>query len=64
MDLALIMIILGVLLSIGTVALFAVLVVAIRAEDRNHTPAGTLSRRVLGTYAHHCPHTATCTGRR
>ncbi|MGN9840581.1 tyrosine-type recombinase/integrase [Nonomuraea sp. H19] len=32
-----------------------VLVAVIRIEDRRHAPAGTLSRRLLGTYAHHCP---------
>ncbi|MEU8361480.1 hypothetical protein AB0C27_36240 [Nonomuraea sp. NPDC048882] len=51
MDLALFVVILALALSVAAVALFVVLVVVIRAEDRRHTPTGTLSRRLLGTYA-------------
>ncbi|MFI7639106.1 hypothetical protein [Nonomuraea sp. NPDC049400] len=63
MDLGLFVVFLGLALSIGTLTLFAVLVIVIRAEDRRHAPTGTLSRRLLGTHAHHCPQAA-CPGRR
>lgn len=51
MDLGLFVVFLALALSIATLALFAALVVVIRAEDRRHAPTGTLSRRLLGTYA-------------
>ncbi|MFG6195418.1 hypothetical protein [Nonomuraea sp. JJY05] len=53
MDLALFVVFLGLVLSVATLALFVVLVAVIRAEDRRHAPTGTLSRRLLGTHAHH-----------
>ncbi|GIH78304.1 hypothetical protein [Planobispora longispora] len=63
MDIALVAVFLGLILSIATLALFVVLVAVIRAEDRRHAPTGALSHRLLGTYAHRCP-PAACTGRR
>jgi hypothetical protein len=62
-DVGLFVVVLALVLSVATLALFIVLVAAIRVEDRRHTPTGTLSRRLLGTYAHHCQPT-TCAGRR
>jgi hypothetical protein len=59
-DLALFVVFLALVLSVATVALFVVLVAVIRAEDRRHAPTGTLSRRLLGTYARR----PTCVGRR
>ncbi|MEV5500550.1 hypothetical protein AB0M50_34630 [Nonomuraea fuscirosea] len=63
MDFGLFVVFLGLALSIVTLTLFAVLVTVIRVEDRRHVPTGILSRRLLGTHAHHCPPTA-CPGRR
>ncbi|MEV1171799.1 hypothetical protein [Nonomuraea sp. NPDC049784] len=51
MDLALFVVFLALVLSAATLVLFVVLVAVIRAEDRRHAPTGTLSRRLLGTYA-------------
>ncbi|MER6515113.1 MULTISPECIES: hypothetical protein [unclassified Nonomuraea] len=63
MDFGLFVVFLALALSAVTLALFVVLVTVIRTEDRRHAPTGTLSRRLLGTYAHHCP-PAACAGRR
>ncbi|MEU4235511.1 hypothetical protein AB0F17_65570 [Nonomuraea sp. NPDC026600] len=51
MDPALFVVFLALALSVATLVLFVVLVAVIRAEDRRHAPTGTLSRRLLGTYA-------------
>ncbi|SEH02139.1 hypothetical protein SAMN05444920_12474 [Nonomuraea solani] len=51
MDIALFVVFLALALSVATLVLFVVLVAVIRAEDRRHAPTGTLSRRLLGTYA-------------
>ncbi|WP_113700636.1 hypothetical protein [Nonomuraea lactucae] len=63
MDVALFVVFLALVLSVATLVLFAALVAVIRAEDRRHALTGTLSRRLLGTYAHQCRPT-TCAGRR
>ncbi|MEO3798279.1 hypothetical protein ABGB14_49490 [Nonomuraea sp. B10E15] len=64
MDFGLFVVFLALALSLATLALFAALVVVIRAEDRRHTPTGTLSRRLLGTYARSGRPTAYTAGRR
>ncbi|GAA1630802.1 hypothetical protein GCM10009733_029470 [Nonomuraea maheshkhaliensis] len=61
MDLPLFVVFLGLALSVATLVLFVVLVAVIRAEDRRHSPTGTLSRRLLGTYARR---PTVCAGRR
>jgi hypothetical protein len=59
MDIALFVVFLALALSVATLVLFVVLVVAIKREDKGHlpntaaSPMGAMSRRVLGTYAHH-----------
>ncbi|MFI7445971.1 hypothetical protein ACIBQX_00605 [Nonomuraea sp. NPDC049714] len=58
MDIALLVMFAGTLLMISVLLFFAVLVVAIKREDKGHlpdraaSPTGAMSRRVLGTYAH------------
>lgn len=64
MDLGLFVVFLALAVSIAVLALFAALVVVIRAEDRRHAPTGILSRRLLGTYARSGRPTAYVAGRR
>ncbi|WP_327108313.1 hypothetical protein [Nonomuraea glycinis] len=52
MDIGLFVVLLALALAVATLTLFVVAVAVIRAEDRRHAPTGTLSRRLLGTYAH------------
>lgn len=71
MDIPLFIVLMALALAATVLVLFVVLVVAIRSQDRRRTFDGTpsnaehLTRRLLGTYAHHCQHTtSTCSGRR
>jgi hypothetical protein len=58
MDIALLVMFTGTVLLISALLFFAVLVIAIKREDKGHlpdtatSPVSAMSRRVLGTYAH------------
>ncbi|MET7459616.1 hypothetical protein [Nonomuraea sp. NPDC005501] len=59
MDIGLFVVFLALALSATMLVLFVVLVISIKREDKRHlpntaaSPMGAMSRRVLGTYAHH-----------
>ncbi|WP_214320583.1 hypothetical protein [Nonomuraea sediminis] len=70
MDIPLLIVALAVVLAAATLALFVVLVISIHRDDNRRTldtapsSAQALTRNLLGAYAHHCPPSALCPGRR